>query len=507
MSQVLYRKYRPQKFAEVIAQDSTKTILKNALSSGRVSHAYLFTGPRGVGKTTIARLLAKALNCLNLAGGEPCTKCENCILVQEGRFLDLIEIDAASYTGVDNIRDIIDHVRFAPSRGKYKVFIIDEVHMLSKAAFNALLKTLEEPPAHAVFILATTEIQKVPATIISRSQRFDFKRVSEKDILVLLELVKKDGKIKIAPEALRLIARAAEGSFRDALSIFDQIIGFSAGETTLSQVEEILGVTRVETTAEFLDLLALGDTAAAIAFVKTLTSEGKDIVIFVKNFLEYLRLVLFVKLGAEKSSDLGLTDESMQKLESETAAITGPRLLEIIKRFLEAYREAKTSPVQELPVLTAIMALAAAPSLAAPPPAAPAPHTAERVMPESKLQAPPPADADVDVNLGSIVEKWADVLAHVKEYNHSLISSLRLGRLVGMEGAALILAFPYNFHKETIDARKNKIVIEQVLEDVLGQSVRIKVVLEKDLPKEEAAKSGGDLMSEALKILGNADNG
>src|SRR3989338_6657671 len=158
MSQVLYRKYRPQRFAEVISQSATKTILQNALKSGRVSHAYLLTRPRGVGKTTIARILAKALNCLDLKDGEPCTKCENCVQVQDGRFLDLIEIDAASYTGVDNIRDIIDHVKFAPSRGKYKVFIIDEVHMLSKAAFNALLKTLEEPPAHAVFILATTEI-------------------------------------------------------------------------------------------------------------------------------------------------------------------------------------------------------------------------------------------------------------------------------------------------------------------------------------------------------------
>jgi len=190
MTKVLYRKYRPLNFAEVINQDVVKTILQNALTEGRVSHAYLFTGPRGVGKTTIARILAKAVNCQKQTTGEPCTKCNNCQMVQEGRFLDLIEIDAASYTGVDNIRDIIDHTRFAPSTGKFKVFIVDEVHMLSKSAFNALLKTLEEPPAHAMFILATTEIHKVPATIISRTQRFDFKSAAHTDILEYLERVK-----------------------------------------------------------------------------------------------------------------------------------------------------------------------------------------------------------------------------------------------------------------------------------------------------------------------------
>src|SRR3989338_4837050 len=240
VNEVLYRKYRPKNFSEVVGQKTIKTILQNAVRLKKPAHAYLFTGMRGAGKTTVARILAKAVNCLAPIEGEPDTTCQNCAQVQEGRFLDLIEIDAASYTGVDNIRDIIDHVKFAQSRGKYKVFIIDEVHMLSKAAFNALLKTLEEPPAHAVFILATTEIQKVPATIISRSQRFDFKRVSEKDIVGLLNSVKKDLQAQIAPEALSLIARAAEGSFRDSLSIFDQILSFSGEEITISQVEEII---------------------------------------------------------------------------------------------------------------------------------------------------------------------------------------------------------------------------------------------------------------------------
>ena len=481
----------------MISQSATKTILQNALKSGRVSHAYLLTGPRGVGKTTIARILAKALNCLDLKDGEPCTKCENCVQVQDGRFLDLIEIDAASYTGVDNIRDIIDHVKFAPSRGKYKVFIIDEVHMLSKAAFNALLKTLEEPPAHAVFILATTEIQKVPATIISRSQRFDFKRVSEKDIVGLLNSVKKDLQAQIAPEALSLIARAAEGSFRDSLSIFDQILSFSGEEITISQVEEILGITRVETSAEFLDLLAAGDQAAAIKFIKDLSNEGKDPILFVKNFLEYMRLALFVKIGAAGSADLGLTNESLGRLAGQSQKLSNAKLLDIIKKFLEAYREAKNSPVQELPILSAVMALGGTEK----------PPAEERVLktaPQEGSKEKPLVSAVADLHLGAVVERWADVLSKVKEYNHSLLSSLRLGRLVGIEGQHLILAFPYNFHKETIEARKNKIIVEQVLEDVLGQILRVKAVLEKELPASAAAEvSENDLLGEALKILGD----
>lgn len=497
MSQVSYRKYRPQKYAEVINQDAVKTILQNAVKTGHASHAYLFTGPRGVGKTTIARILAKALNCLNCVEGEPCAVCENCVLIQEGRFLDLIEIDAASYTGVDNIRDIIDHVKFAPSRGKYKVFIIDEVHMLSKAAFNALLKTLEEPPAHAVFILATTEIQKVPATIISRSQRFDFKRVSEKDIMELLNSVKKDFKAQIAPEALSLIARAAEGSFRDALSILDQILSFSGEQIAISQVEEILGITRVETTAEFLDLLAAGNQVAAVKFIKDLSNEGKDPILFVKNLLEYLRLALFVKIGAAGSADLGLTHESLGRLAGQSQKLSNERLLDIIKKFLEAYREAKNSPVQELPILSAIMALGGTEKLSA----------EEKILkaPQGTSAEKPPILAIADLHLGAVVEKWADVLSKVKEYNHSLLSSLRLGRLVGMDGQHLILAFPYNFHKEIVEARKNKIIVEQVLEDVLGQIVRVKVVLEKELPKAGGAEeTENDLLGEALKVLGDS---
>jgi len=514
MSDVLYRKYRPQKFAEVINQQTVKTILQNALRSGRVSHAYLFTGPRGVGKTTIARILAKAVNCQKLDGGEPDMTCPNCKLFAEGRFLDLFEIDAASYTGVDNIREIIDHVKFSPTHGKYKVFIVDEVHMLSKAAFNALLKTLEEPPAHAIFILATTEIHKVPATIISRTQRFDFKQVAQKDILELFERVLADQKgVKVSLEAQKLIAESAGGSFRDALSILDQIMTTGTAEVTAGQVEDILGVARAEVSQKFLGLLQMQDQKGATEFIKSLAFAGKDITQFTRGFLEYLRLVLYVKMGAVIPEDLGLVSEDAASLAKSAADLGNARLLEIIKRILEAYRDTKNSPVAELPLLVAALALTAQQNETS----KPAPGTAQstgaqqapKVVPVEKPVAGLTSSAPGQVDLSMIIARWSDVLSKVKEYNHSLISSLRVGRLVSVDESTLVMAFPYSFHRDTIDARKNRLVLEQVLEEIFSCSMKLRAVLEKDVPANaapavgESPAAGTDLLGEALRVMGD----
>mgnify|MGYP001570420320 CR=1 FL=1 len=494
MSEVLYRKYRPQTFAEVIGQDAVKAVLQNALKLGRISHAYLLSGPRGVGKTTVARLLAKAVNCLKPREGEPDAKCENCIAVQNGRFLDLLEIDAASYTGVENIRDIIDHVKFSPTQGKYKVFIIDEVHMLSKAAFNALLKTLEEPPAHAIFILATTEIHKVPPTIISRAQRFDFKRVSAAEIFQLFSVVLRDLRLKVVPEAQALIAQAAEGSFRDALSILDQLLSFGEKEITLDRVEETLGLTRIATHQNFLDLLLGADAPGASKFVKTLAYEGRDLVQFLRNFLEYLRLLLYVKMALEDAAALGLTAEEQAKVLSQSQSLPGAELLAIIKAMLEAYRETKLSPVPELPLLLAVGKLLQNSQVERQP---------TEPRDEGRRRETKDKESHLHLELGMIVDRWAEVLSRVKEYNRSLLSSLRLGRIVRLKGSELTLAFPYNFHKETVEARKNRIVVEQVLEEVFDRKVQVKVYLERELPREEeSGAGGGDLLSAALKVLG-----
>lgn len=477
--EALYRKYRPGKFSEVIGQAHVKTILQNALTAGRISHAYLFCGPRGVGKTTVARIFAKAVNCTAQEAGEPDTVCPNCRAQQEGRFLDLLEIDAASYTGVENIREIIDHVKFAPNSGKYKIFIVDEVHMLSKAAFNALLKTLEEPPRHAIFILATTEIHKVPATIVSRTQRFDFKAVSVPEILELYEVVAADMQFVVSPEARRLMAVSAAGSFRDALSILDQMSSLAGPEISLSQVEEVLGLTRTEVLQKFFDHLAAGDQTAAMKLVKDLALAGRDLVQFTRNFLEYMRLLLLLRARALTAAEIGLAPEDELRLQSQAQNVPSARVLAMVKSILEAHRQTKLSPVAELPLLAAIAEFA---------------PTAGQ--PEARANSEKP-DAATDLSTGQILEQWAEVLTRVKNYNQSLLSSLRLGRVVGLAGRDLTLAFPYNFHKEMIDARKNRIVVEQALSEVFKQSIRVVAALERDMTPES-----GDLVGEALKILG-----
>ncbi|MBU4285036.1 DNA polymerase III subunit gamma/tau [Patescibacteria group bacterium] len=306
---VIYRKYRPQKFSEVIGQDHVIKTLTSALNGNKVAHAYLFAGPRGTGKTTVARLLAKAVNCQDNFSFEPCNKCESCLEIMENRAMDLIEIDAASNRGIDEVRELRERIRFAPSRGKYKVFVIDEAHQLTPAAFNALLKTLEEPPAHAIFILATTEAHKMLPTILSRVQRFDFRKLSLLNVIKKLEMVAKKEGVKISEKALRIIALNSEGFMRDAESMLGQVIAFSASsadkpgdkEISVEDIENILGIVDINLAIKFIDLLAKKNSSEALGFVDKFVNQGYDLVQFIESLINYSRKLMLLRVDKDLS--------------------------------------------------------------------------------------------------------------------------------------------------------------------------------------------------------------
>jgi len=341
MSQAFYRKWRPQKWDEVIAQEHIIQTLRNAVRAKRTGHAYLLAGPRGTGKTTTARLLAKALNCLDEdPANRPCDACEHCQAINSGRFLDLIEIDAASNTSVDDVRDLREKINFSPSQGEYKVYIIDEVHMLSTAAFNALLKTLEEPPPHAVFILATTEVHKIPATILSRVQRYEFRRIPVSEIVRYLKVKALEEGLEVDEDALTLIARQATGAMRDAVSLLDQLA--STGQrVTLAEAQVVLGTATNSLVVEIVAALQARDAARGFHIIQAALDAGADARQFARQIVDYLRSLLLVSLG--NANQVDATQEMRQAMAGQAAAIEMADLLEYIRLFNSAATDSRSS--------------------------------------------------------------------------------------------------------------------------------------------------------------------
>jgi len=477
-AQALYRRWRPQTFEEVVGQQHVIHTLQNALQSGHISHAYLFAGPRGTGKTSVARLLAKAVNCLSEGDTKPCNQCRICRAINEGRLLDLIEIDAASNRGIDEIRNLRDKIGFRPNEARYKVYILDEAHMLTEPAFNALLKTLEEPPPHVIFVLVTTEPHKIPATILSRCQRFDFRPIALGDIVARLEYIADQEGLSVEPAALQLIARQATGSMRDAESLLDQLMAYGGGEITLAQVQAILGAVPSQAVGELVDRLVARDLAGGLEAIGRAVGEGVDPRQLARQVVEHLRRLLLIKIGG-----LGLADvpaEALQRMKGQAAQLSIGQLLRAVKLFNQAQLDLRGSLQPQLPLELAFVE-AALDEQAAVPPKKPAPQVAPvraKKVSESKAAKPEiPIKAGEAVTLEGVRINWARILAWVKARNRSVEALLKSCEPVAVEGEVVVLGFYYPFHKEKIEESSRRALVEDAISQVMGSPCRVKCVL------------------------------
>ena len=495
MAEVLYRKWRPRALEEVVGQETVTNTLKNAVSSGRLTHAYLFCGPRGTGKTSTARILAKAVNCLEPRNGEPDNACENCQAIIEGRALDLIEIDAASNRGIDDIRDLSDRIGFAPTQSQYKVYIVDEVHMLTDAAFNALLKTLEEPPGHAIFILATTEVHKVPLTIVSRCQRYDFRRIPIEAIHQKLAQLSAAEDVEAETEALDLIARHSTGSLRDAENLLEQAVVSYGSPLTGDQVRDMLELTGDEDALDLCEMVVGRKLAEGLSLIGRIADQGSDLGQLQRAVTEFLRAVMLINSGAGDSSRY--SDSTAERLAKIAAGADHSQVLRAVRAFAEAdIRQDVSSPLP-LELALAESSLEPVTVTAAPPPVRqpvgrapatprqpagarpPAPPAQQRSAPPAQSAPPRPAPVrnsgqalptNPDERLAAV---WPDLLRTLRNTGSrfKLGPLLRSAREYNLEDNRIVVRFAHSSHIERAESEVGNPTVRRELNDAISQAM------------------------------------
>ncbi|KPU27530.1 DNA polymerase III subunit gamma/tau [Caloranaerobacter sp. TR13] len=521
--QALYRKYRPRNFDSVLGQEHVTTILKNQIINNSIAHAYLFSGTRGTGKTSTAKIFARAVNCLNNKDGNPCNECEVCKGILNDTIMDVVEMDAASNNSVDDIRELREKVKYPPSKGKYKVYIIDEVHMLSKGAFNALLKTLEEPPKHLLFILATTEPQKLPATILSRCQRFDFKRISVDDIVKNMRSICDELNIDVEDRGLRLIARNSDGAMRDALSILDQCVSFSDGKITYEYILSILGTVNLDIIFELTDAVINGNLDKTLELIENIVRAGKDINQFIKDLILHFRNLMIAKTSSNIEDIIDASDEMIDKLKKQAKIIELDDIMRAIKILSDVEVKAKWSSQPRIILEVGLIKFIKSSSDIDIDNLLEKVMKLEKIIEEGNFHISKPSYShntefktlisdnvkkdvlkqevqikdeiskqdgninSVDTSFDKIKSDWLKFLKSLKKEKISIHALLMEGKPVSFENNILTIAFEdgFAFHKDAIEKKDNKQFVEKTISKYFNCNIKTKFIMANEIKKTE----------------------